>query len=239
MIEWTPFDAWTPGATSGSVTYKGGSVEITLTSGPAGFSRIDGAATNRFATTSSAYENIDTTTHNVFNVSPVRVMSGGNDWSIELDFVGTSVTSDDVFTIGQLFIFGGVPSTTMTISAFAADDNTLFDLTDLAFEQHALDAANFDGPLDWNATTGVLSPTAAGNGQNSRFGFFSPTSGEIGRLVLGAATPFGGTSDLIQFGLGVPVPEPRGALLLGLGIGLALLRRHHARLGRPLRSPSG
>jgi hypothetical protein len=226
-IDWVPFSTWVSGEPSGSVAYKGGALDVAVTGGSAGFALLQHHTIHPFATTSADYENIDTATHNVFDVQPVRVNSvPGNDWSIEFDFTGTTLTSADVFTVGQLFrTSAGRISTTITISAFGTDDATPFPLADLAFEQHTITAPDFENVLSWDPTTGILIPTLDNN-QNSGWGFFSPTTGEIGKIVISADTPSGGSSDLIQFGMGVPVPEPNTALLLGLGIaGLAVHRR--------------
>jgi hypothetical protein len=226
-IDWVSFSTWTSGATSGSVTYKGGSLGITVTGGPSGFVLLQDHTIHPFATTSANYENIDTATHNVFDVQPVRVNSvPGNDWSIEFDFVGTTLTSADVFTIGQLFRTStGRISTSITLSVFGADDTTPLLLTDLAFEQHTITTTGFGNVLGWDPSTGTLIPTLDNN-ENSGWGFFSPTSGEIGKIVIAADTPVGGSSDLIQFGMGVPVPELSTGLLMSLGIaGLAAYRR--------------
>ncbi len=211
-VQWVNMSAWTTDATSGTFAYKAGTVQATLSPSIGNlFSLFSG-----FATDSASYENIDSIPLGA------RFINGTADWTLTFDFVGTTLTSDDAFALGQLFIFNGTPNTQITLSAFGVDDTTPFPLATLDFEQHGIPSQGFVGQLDWDPNTGLLRPTSIVN-ENSAFGFFSPSSGEIGKLILSADT----ITDQITIGLAIPIPEPGSALLVGLSLlgALALRRR--------------
>ena len=208
-IFWTPTDSWVPDATSGSIAYKSGTIDVTV-SGSGTFT-TGGSVIPGFATTSANYENIDTATHHRFRTI---YDAPGTNWSVEFDLVGTSITSADVFTIGQLFVSStGGPLTSMTVEIFGLDDTTAIDLTTVDFEQHALATPGFDALLDWNPATGDLVPLGEANSKNSGWGFFSPTNDEIGKIVLTGSSVI--APDEINYGFGAPIPLPAAAWLFG------------------------
>ena len=212
QIAWTSMSSWVTDATTGSIAYKTGSIDITF-SGSSGF-ETSGLVTDPFATTSVNYENIDTATHNSLLS---RYDSADTNWSVEFDLVDTTLTSNDVFTTGQLFAsLTGASFTTMTIQMFAPDDITPIDLTTIDFEQHALAVPNFDAQLDWNPLTGTLSPISEETSKNSAWGFFSPTSTDIGKIIITSMTDV--APDVINFAFGSPVPVPAAAWLFGSGL---------------------
>jgi len=204
-IVWTSFESYT--FPSGTVAFKGGTVDVTLSM----LGNAFGAPFSGFATDSAAYSNIDSIPYISLVVDPAAEQTG-NSWSIEFDFSGTTLTSADAINVGQLFLFvdsngTNFKLTTFTITAFGADNVTPFNLNNLAFEQHASAAAGFDAALVWTPATGTLALADGTESQNSRWGFFKPTSGEIGRIVFSATTlPNAGNGDRVQFGLASSIP---------------------------------
>jgi hypothetical protein len=212
-IAWNPTSAWTLDATSDSIPYKSGLINVTVTGSSVG---TLGQVVNFFATTSADYQNIDVATHHVLRISPANPATA---WSIEFDLVGTTVSAEDVFTAGQLAISASnVHLTDLTIQMFAPDDVSPIDLATLDFEQHALISANFDAMLDWNPATGLLQPVGEGASKNSGWGFFSPTTVEIGKIVVTAATIGGPDAINFSFGQPVVVPVPGAAWLLSTAV---------------------
>jgi hypothetical protein len=207
LIEWTSFATWTLDATTGSIPYKTGTIEVVVSG--SGISTL-GQQVNPFATTSANYENIDTAAHHVLRIFP---NNPSTPWSISFDLVGTTLTSEDVFTAGQLAVAStGVHLTDLTIQMFAPDDVTSVDLTTLEFEEHALISPNFDARLDWSPITGSLQPIPEAVSKNSGWAFFGPTTTEVGRIVITAVAT--GGPDAINFSFGRPVPEPGTVWLL-------------------------
>jgi hypothetical protein len=187
---------------------------------------ISGATSaTAFATTSPTYSNIDSIPYSSLKIQPEPAATG-DPWSVEFDLVGATLTSGDVFNVGQLFVssaFG--PLTELTISMFAADDATPFPLTNLLFEQHERSTPGTSVPLIWDSSTGVLRVTApVSASENSQYAFFSPSAGEIGKIVVSATTIESANGDTIDFAFAVP--EPATGLLVGVGLlGLATARR--------------
>lgn len=194
-IDWAPYDGWIQNGAAGSIAFKSGRIDIRVSG-----DRIltKGWVVNPFATTSAAYENIDSATHHVLEIRPEIAHT---DWSIEFDLVGATLTRDDVFTAGQLAIAStGVRLTELTLTAYAPDDKTVLDLKSLAFEQHALLSPNFDAKLAWDPRRGSLAPQPEGVSKNSGWAFFSPGEIEIGKIVI-AADATGGP-DAVNFSFG-------------------------------------
>ena len=183
-ISWIDTSGFVPDATTGSLPFKSGSIEISI-SPNAGLVTAGVESPTPFATTSARYSNIDVIPYSSLNVQPDPT-GPAVAWSVEFDLTGALLEQGDAFNLGQLFVDPNqVPVTELTVSMFGPDDATPYDLALLDFEAHARAAANFDGPIVWNPATGVLSADASGAGQNSRYAFLSPTSGEIGRTAVG------------------------------------------------------
>ena len=219
-ISWVATDSFVADATTGSIPFKNGSIDITIGPG-AGLFTGGVLSPTPFATTSAQYGNIDVEPYSSLNIQPDPA-GPALAWSVEFDFSGVSLALGDVFNVGQMFVEpNGTIVTELTISMFGQDGVSPFDLNLLDFEAHARAAANFDAPLIWNPTTGLLTVDSSGAGQNSQYAFFSPASGEIGRIVVSATTTRGG--DLTQFAFAVPEPSTLSLLLLGL-VGLTQSR---------------
>jgi hypothetical protein len=79
--------------------------------------------------------------------------------------------------------------------------------------------------LIWDSSTGVLRVTApVSPSENSQYAFFTPSAGEIGKIVVSATTIESANGDTIDFAFAVP--EPATAFLVGVGLlGLATARR--------------
>jgi len=223
-IEWIDFSSWVANSTSGSVPYVGGPIDIRLTA-PSGasFTTISGVG-GGFDSASPTYSNLDTAAFRDLGIIPDAAFTGST-WSIEFDFLGSSLDSDDAFSIGQLFVssaFGLL--TSIQIEAFEADDTTTYDLNNLLFEQHGR-GAGFQNDLIWDPSTGMLTAGAVTSSENSKYGFFKPSVGEIGRLLVTASTTPAPNADRIDFGFVVPegapvIPVPAAAWLFGSALGL-------------------
>ena len=220
-IQWIPTDGFAENVNSGSLPFRGGSIDVSIAPA-AGLFTQGTLSPTLFATPSARYENIDTEPYSSLDVRPDPA-GPQLDWSVEFDFVDALLGPGDAFNVGQLFVDpDGTVVTELSIAMFAADDTTPFDLVLLDFESHARATANFDAPLLWDPATGLLTSDATGAGQNSRFAFLSPLAGEVGLIPVSASTTRSG--DLVQFAFAVP--EPSTATLLALGLlGLGARRR--------------
>ena len=230
LVTWVSWDSWVENSTSGSISYGSGTINVTISDNGVPSSKH---TTGGFESTSSKYSNIDTVNYNNLRIN--QPAAGGPvvaSWSVTFDFVGTTFSSTDVFSIGQLFwSTSGGPFTEIEITMYNEDDSTLFNLYNLDVQKFALDPIDFDGPINFDPATGILSTGASSSSRNSLFAFFNPTVGEVGKIVVDAELLVE-NKDLIQMGFGTltsepsGVPEPATMLLLGSGlIGLAGFRR--------------
>ena len=223
-IEWIDFSSWVGDSTSGSVPYVGGPIDIQLTT-PAGasFSTIGGVG-GGFDTASPTYSNLDTAAFRNLGIIPDPAFTGST-WSIAFDFSGSGLDSAAAFSIGQLFVSSANGLlTSIQIEAFEVDDITTYDLNNLLFEQHGR-GAGFQNDLMWDPSTGMLTAGAVTASENSKYGFFKPSLGEIGRLLVTASTRPAVNSDRIDFGFVVPegtpvIPLPAALWLFGSALGL-------------------
>lgn len=217
LVSWADFTGVVSTSASNTVPYASGSV--TVSTNPLISVRAGGFSS--FATTSDRYSNIDTARFDVLAVAPAASQTG-SPYEIEFDFTGTSLNRGGAINVAGLFYHPSRGAfTEFTVQAFGVDDVTPFSLADLAFEQHAWvgsgGATGADALLAWNPSTGLLTvapgPTEA---INSRFGFFSPMRGRIGRITFTARTlTIASNGDEVYFGLAAvacaPLPALEGA----------------------------
>jgi hypothetical protein len=212
-LTWDQFGFVDP--TSASNTTAHGSGTVTVTTSP--LIEVGGCGCGLFLTDSARYPNIDEVLFNLLVVTPTAAQTG-SPYTITFDFAGTTLDSGGAINVGGMFWAPATgAATTFSVQAFGPDDTTPFPLANLHFEQHVLFPGD-DAPLTWDPVTGLLAVTAFPTVANSQFGFLSPSSGEIGRIVFTATTQAIATNgDQVYFGVGHAVPEPKLALMLLAG----------------------
>jgi len=204
LVTWTDFAGVVATSASNTLDYKSGSV--TVSTDP--LISVSPGALPSFGTTSDRYSNIDTARFDILVLNPAAAQTG-NPYQIQFDLTGTTLNSGGVINVGGLFYHPSRGAfTEFTVQAFGSDDVTPFPLTDLAFEQHAYvgsgGAAGADALLSWDPSGGLLTVAPGPTEQiNSRFGFFSPSRGQIGRITFTASTlTIASNGDQVYFGLG-------------------------------------
>jgi hypothetical protein len=213
-LAWDQFGFVNPNSASNTTAHAGGTVTVTTAS----LIEVGGCGCGPFLTDSIRYPNIDEINFNLLVVTPTAAQTG-SPYTVTFDFTGTTLDSGGAINVGGI----AGPLTTFTVTAFGPDDATPFPLTNLHFEQHVITLAD-NGVLSWNPATGVLmSPSTTAQ---SQFGFLSPLSGEIGRIVFAATTQVIATNgDQLYFGVGHAVPEPGSARLVVVAWALLGARR--------------
>lgn len=203
-MSWSDFAGVVSASASNTLPYKSGSV--TVSTDP--LISVAAGALPSFATTSDRYSNIDTAGFNLLVLNPAALQTG-SPYQIAFDFTDTTLNSGGVINVGGLFYHPSRGAfTEFTVEAFGDDDVTPFPLADLAFEQHAWvgsgGATGADALLSWDPSTGLLT-VASGPAEsvNSRFGFFGPAKGRIGRITFNARTlSISSNGDQVYFGVG-------------------------------------
>ncbi len=224
-VEWVSWQSWTTNGTSGSIPFGEGSISVSVS--PPGLKTWGGRDSEGFADTSTMYENIDSIEYASLKVKPSSSQMG-QPWRIEFDFVDTTLTNEGAFNVGQLYTSRrGTVLTQLKITFYAADDTTVSKLKFIEYEEHAYNASLYDAPLIWDSKTGILTAVPGETSQNSRFAFFRPTRGEIGKIVVEATTIASENGDAIDFAFatltGVESGIPMYYLILLLLIPIALV----------------
>ena len=200
-VAWVSWDSWIKNATSGSIPYKCGMIEVEIL--PMSVPSQSWRVIDGFKNTSPMYSNIDSTPYTSLNINAPGEGEINSEWSIVFDFVNTTLTSSGVFNVGNMFYssYSG-PFTEFQIKMYGEDDQTPYILNNLNFDEFALNGIAFDGPIEWDPKTGFLVPLPVAESQNSRFAFFNPHSGKIGKIEVHANVALG-KQDVVSFGFGV------------------------------------